>query len=33
MSTASEVTGPDLTQGIASETLADGAMLAGHVGD
>jgi NADPH-dependent 2,4-dienoyl-CoA reductase/sulfur reductase-like enzyme/nitrite reductase/ring-hydroxylating ferredoxin subunit len=26
-------TGPDLTQGIAIDTLADGAMLAGHVGD
>jgi len=25
--------GPDLTQGIASEELADGRMLAGHVGD
>jgi apoptosis-inducing factor 3 len=33
MSTASETTGPDLTQGIATESLADGAMLAGHVGE
>jgi len=33
MSTASDSTGPDLTQGIASEALADGAMLAGHVGE
>ena len=29
----SESSGPDLTQGVAIETLADGAMLAGHVGD
>jgi NADPH-dependent 2,4-dienoyl-CoA reductase/sulfur reductase-like enzyme/nitrite reductase/ring-hydroxylating ferredoxin subunit len=29
----SEATGPDLTQGVATDTLADGAMLAGHVGD
>ena len=29
----SESTGPDLTQGVAIDTLADGAMLAGHVGD
>src|SRR6185312_6982257 len=29
----SEPTGPDLTQGVAIDTLADGAMLAGHVGD
>ena len=33
MSTASESTGPDLTQGIATGSLADGAMLAGHVGE
>jgi apoptosis-inducing factor 3 len=34
MSTApSESTGPDLTQGVSIATLADGAMLAGHVGD
>jgi NADPH-dependent 2,4-dienoyl-CoA reductase/sulfur reductase-like enzyme/nitrite reductase/ring-hydroxylating ferredoxin subunit len=26
-------TGPDLTQGVAVDTLDDGAMLAGHVGD
>ena len=26
-------TGPDLTQGVAIDTLADGATLAGHVGD
>ena len=26
-------TGPDLTQGVAIQTLADGAMLAGHVGE
>jgi nitrite reductase/ring-hydroxylating ferredoxin subunit len=25
--------GPDLTKGVATETLADGKMLAGHVGD
>jgi len=25
--------GPDLTQGIGSEELGDGSMLAGHVGD
>src|SRR6476659_5748828 len=31
--TQSETTGPDLTQGIALDALADGAMLAGHVGD
>jgi len=31
--TQSETTGPDLTQGVALDTLADGAMLAGHVGD
>jgi NADPH-dependent 2,4-dienoyl-CoA reductase/sulfur reductase-like enzyme/nitrite reductase/ring-hydroxylating ferredoxin subunit len=29
----SEASGPDLTQGVAIDTLADGAMLAGHVGD
>ena len=29
----SESTGPDLTQGVPIDTLADGAMLAGHVGD
>src|SRR6476660_8943228 len=29
----SEPTGPDLTQGDAIDTLADGAMLAGHVGE
>src|SRR2546423_3326987 len=28
----SEVTGPDLTLGVAIDTLADGKMLAGHVG-
>ena len=28
----SETTGPDLTQGVAAETLADGQLLAGHVG-
>src|SRR5260221_8809927 len=27
-----EATGPDLTQGLAIDTLADGKMLAGHVG-
>ena len=26
-------TGPDLTQGLRADTLADGAMLAGHVGE
>jgi NADPH-dependent 2,4-dienoyl-CoA reductase/sulfur reductase-like enzyme/nitrite reductase/ring-hydroxylating ferredoxin subunit len=26
-------TGPDLTQGVAIDTLADGAMIAGHVGE
>jgi NADPH-dependent 2,4-dienoyl-CoA reductase/sulfur reductase-like enzyme/nitrite reductase/ring-hydroxylating ferredoxin subunit len=26
-------TGPDLTQGVAVDTLADGKMIAGHVGD
>ena len=25
--------GPDLTQGVATEALADGSMLAGHVGE
>src|SRR5437867_13121476 len=29
----SETTGPDLTQGVATDTLADGQMLAGHVGE
>src|SRR6476619_8274889 len=29
----SESTGPDLTQGVAIDTLAEGAMLAGHVGE
>jgi len=29
----SETAGPDLTQGVAIDTLADGAMVAGHVGD
>jgi NADPH-dependent 2,4-dienoyl-CoA reductase/sulfur reductase-like enzyme/nitrite reductase/ring-hydroxylating ferredoxin subunit len=34
MSTAqSEVTGPDLQQGVAINSLADGGLLAGHVGD
>ncbi len=34
MSTAqSEVTGPDLQQGVAIDSLADGGLLAGHVGD
>src|ERR1700758_2029075 len=28
-----EKAGPDLTQGVAVETLADGALLAGHVGE
>ena len=28
-----EVTGPDLTLGLATDTLADGKMLLGHVGD
>src|SRR5205085_3205589 len=31
--TQSETTGPDLTHGVAIDSLADGAMLAGHVGD
>src|SRR6476620_11180995 len=29
----SETTGPDLAQGVAIGTIADGGMLAGHVGD
>src|SRR5438874_7107590 len=29
----SETTGPDLTQGVAIDTIADGKMLLGHVGD
>src|SRR5690349_702568 len=29
----SETTGPDLTLGVAIDSLADGRMLAGHVGD
>src|SRR5258708_15504806 len=29
----SKTTGPDLTLGVAADTLADGKMLAGHVGD
>ena len=29
----SETTGPDLTLGVATDTLADGKMLAGHVGE
>jgi NADPH-dependent 2,4-dienoyl-CoA reductase/sulfur reductase-like enzyme/nitrite reductase/ring-hydroxylating ferredoxin subunit len=29
----SETTGPDLTLGVAIDTIADGAMLAGHVGE
>jgi len=28
-----DATGPDLTLGLATDTLADGTMLAGHVGD
>src|SRR5215472_13999477 len=28
-----EKSGPDLTQGVAADTLADGAMVAGHVGE
>jgi len=31
--TKPESTGPDLTMGIAIDTLADGKMIAGHVGD
>ncbi|MBI5716873.1 MAG: FAD-dependent oxidoreductase [Burkholderiales bacterium] len=30
---ATNEAGPDLTQGVAVETIADGQMLAGHVGD
>jgi NADPH-dependent 2,4-dienoyl-CoA reductase/sulfur reductase-like enzyme/nitrite reductase/ring-hydroxylating ferredoxin subunit len=30
---SSQDKGPDLTQGVATETLADGSMLAGHVGE
>ena len=30
--TDSEATGPDLTQGVAIDALADGTMVAGHVG-
>jgi NADPH-dependent 2,4-dienoyl-CoA reductase/sulfur reductase-like enzyme/nitrite reductase/ring-hydroxylating ferredoxin subunit len=30
---ANTSTGPDLQQGVATSTLADGAMIAGHVGD
>jgi len=33
MSTPSETTGPDLALGVAAGTLADGQMVAGHVGD
>src|SRR5690242_7515100 len=33
MTASSSPSGPDLTQGIRAETLADGTMLAGHVGD
>ena len=33
MSTVPETTGPDLAMGVATDTLADGKMLAGHVGD
>src|ERR1043166_4646987 len=29
----SETTGPDLTLGVAIDTIADGPMLAGHVGE
>jgi len=31
--TQSEKTGPDLTRGVAIDEIADGTMLAGHVGD
>src|SRR3954466_3328060 len=31
--TQSETTGPDLTHGVAIDSLPDGAMLAGHAGD
>ncbi|HKM61356.1 MAG TPA: FAD-dependent oxidoreductase [Acidisphaera sp.] len=30
---SSQPSGPDLTQGVATDTIADGAMLLGHVGD
>lgn len=30
---AYKVHGPDLTQGVASDALADGEMLLGHVGE
>src|SRR5437870_6273529 len=33
MTTVQSETGPDLTQGVAINTLADGEMLAGHVGE
>ncbi|MCC6194387.1 MAG: FAD-dependent oxidoreductase [Burkholderiales bacterium] len=33
MSDAQPVTGPDLAQGVALDQFADGAMLAGHVGE
>src|SRR5437870_9069099 len=33
MTTVQSETGPDLTQGVAINTLADGKMLAGHVGE
>jgi NADPH-dependent 2,4-dienoyl-CoA reductase/sulfur reductase-like enzyme/nitrite reductase/ring-hydroxylating ferredoxin subunit len=29
----SQTTGPDLTRGVAADAIADGSMLAGHVGD
>src|SRR5438094_5607806 len=29
----SKTTGPDLTLGVAADSMTDGAMLAGHVGD
>src|SRR5215510_9586639 len=31
--TGAETTGPDLTKGVAIDTLADGGMVSGHVGD
>ena len=31
--TQGEPSGPDLTLGVAADSLADGQMLAGHVGD
>ena len=31
--TESKTTGPDLTLGVAADSMIDGAMLAGHVGD